>query len=430
MISNTNGYIKWTKTNCNEYSIENLTDYEAVLTVTSDTNTFTSEITIEANDSAELVVPSDGIYKICADGYSTEITVNDTQVPIETESYIAVYSFVDTSPSAFVQHADSDGSVVYDEGTHGAADTSSPTNFNTQMSTYYGATGYELIPAGATPTVFTWLPVDATNWRVVYKVSINFLTPSAFNYIRIRSAVDGSTFDYEPVLYRTHTFAGYTAGFNYLTNFVIGTISSDNLLSAPTAPFNERYDLSSAADVSQFKLHAETYLDNNSTTGYFYEDGSDYTFAILNSANNITEFSYSDLTIVNTDIQWCDYLYELCALHDCIIKKLNDYLCTDCDPCEKTCDQDILQAQNKAKSDLYYVSTLFFHGLVPLITADRLNYMGDLVIDDDRIDCSMKIKELYEKLVDFVTRCGECEDDCEDCNCNCIQNTTSKCNNC
>jgi hypothetical protein len=428
MISNTNGLIKWEKTGCNKYTVTNLTTSSVDVEITGETNTFTKTFTIEFAGAAEFEVPSDGVYKICVDGENTTVVVNATETPTETNSYITVYSFVDTGPTAFVLHNDSDGAPVYNESVDGVADTSNPANFTSSLSSYYGATGAELVAPTVVPTNFPWLGADPTNWRVIISVSPAFFTPSGFNYIRVRSAIDGSTTDVTPVLYRTSTFSAYTGTNNWLTNFVIGSISTTNLLALPTSPFLPRYDLSDPVQVDQFKTHAEAYFTFNGDTVYFYQDGSDYTFAILNDTQDVTEFSYSDLTVTTTPIEWCDYLYELCALHTCIISKLRDMLCNECDPC-KPCDEETTNKSKKAREDLLYINTLFFNGLVPLITEDRLNYMGDLVIDETRIECTMRIKELFEKLTDFAKRCGECEE-CEDCDCDCIPNTTTKCNNC
>ncbi len=428
MISNTNGLIKWTKLGCNKYSIQNLTTTPVEVTITGETNTFTQDLTVEVDSSAEFEVPSDGVYKICVDGFNTTVVLNGTETPVETNSFIIVYSFVDTGPSEFVRHANSDGVDIYNESTDGASTTASPTIFSNKMDIYYGAGNWELIAAGAVPIIYPWLGVDSTNWRVVANAPPpNFYTPSVFNAFTIRSAIDGSTFGYMPQVYTTHTFAGYTGSNSWLTNFTVGTISATNLLALPTPPFQMRYDLTDPVEVDQFRVHAEAYLSFNGTTGYFYQDGSDYTFAILDATNDITTFSYSDLTVTNTPIVWCDYLYELCALHTCILAKLRDLLCNECDPC-KPCDEELNNKARKAREDLLYLNTLFFNGLVPLITEDRLNYMGDLVIDETRIECTMRIIELFEKLTDFAKRCGECEE-CEP-DCDCEPNTITKCNNC
>jgi len=429
MISNTNGLIKWTKKGCNEYSIQNLTTTPVDVTITGETNTFTQDLTVEVDSSAEFKIPSDGVYKICVDGFNTTVVLNGTETPAETNSFIVVYSFVDTGPSEFVRHTSSDGGTVYyDEGTHGVATTASPANFSNRMDVVYGAGNWELIAAGAVPTVYTWLGVDVANWRVVANViPLDFYTPSSFNALKIRAAGTAIETDYLPEVYTTHTFAGYTGSNSWLTNFTVGTISATNLLALPTSPFQMRYDLTDPVEVDQFRVHAEAYLSFNATTGYFFQNGSDYTFAILDDTNDITVFSYSDLTVTNTPIVWCDYLYELCALHTCILAKLRDLLCNECDPC-KPCDEELNNKARKAREDLLYLSTLFFHGLVPLITEDRLNYMGDLVIDETRIECTMRIIELFTKLTDFAKRCGECEE-CEP-DCDCEPNTITKCNNC
>lgn len=425
MISNTNGLIKWTKTGCNEYSIQNLTTTPVEVTITGETNTFTQDLTVEVDSSAEFEIPSDGVYKICVDGFNTTVVLNGTETPVETNSFIAVYSFVDTGPSEFVEHLWGGPQIIYNEAM-GVSSTVSLANFNTALGqpAAYQIGNYEVVAAGAVPVIFPAFGVDTVNWRLIGKYPFLFEINGT---LTMRSAVDGSLTVYTPQIYTTHTFAGYTGTNSWLTNFTVGTISATNLLALPTSPFLMRYDLTDPVQVDQFRVHAEAYLSFNATTGYFYQDGSDYTFAILDATNDITTFSYSDLTVTNTPIVWCDYLYELCALHTCILAKLRDLLCNECDPC-KPCDEELNNKARKAREDLLYLSTLFFHGLVPLITEDRLNYMGDLVIDETRIECTMRIIELFEKLADFAKRCGECEE-CEP-DCDCEPNTITKCNNC
>ena len=109
MISNTNGLINWTKTGCNKYSIENLTTTPVDVTITGETNDFTYELTVEVDSTAEFEIPSDGVYKICVDGFNTTVVLNGTETPAETNSSIVVYSFADTGPSEFVRHTSSDG---------------------------------------------------------------------------------------------------------------------------------------------------------------------------------------------------------------------------------------------------------------------------------------------------------------------------------
>ena len=437
-ISNSNEKIKWTKTGCNKYSVENLTDLSVDVTIVGETNTYSLSVTIPANSNTTFEVPSDGVYKVCVDGYNEVVTINNTVTPAETNSYILVYSFVDDSPTSFVLHKKSTGTTVYDETAHGASTTASLTNLNTRLGHAvdgYNTGNYEVVAAGATPTAFPQFGVDATNWRIFI---INpAYTPSATNYFRVKNP-SGTTRDIEPTVYKTHGFANYTGSNKYLTSLVIGTISTTDLLAGPTAPFQSRYNLQGNADLALFQSHLASYLAPYGINAIVFNDDlsfdaatdgiADFVFAIEGTTTEITSIVYSDLTIVTNRIMWCDYIYELCALHTCILKKLRDLLCSECDPCKNNCDQDVITKAKKAKDDVLYLSTLFFHGLIPLITQDRLSYMGDLIIDRTRIECSMRIKELYEKLVAYAKRCGECEE-C-DADCDCDPSTTTPCNNC
>ena len=440
MISNTNGLIKWTKTECNKYSVENLTSSSVDVTISGETNTYSLSTTIPGNSSTTFEVPSDGVYKVCVDGLDEVITVNSTVTPAETNSYILVYSFVDDSPTSFILHAKSDGAVVYNASTHGASTTASPAALNTRLGHAvdgYGTGNYEIVAAGATPTLFPAFGVDAANWRIfIISPPPTFNPSSSTNYFRVENP-SGTPRDINPTIYKTHGFANYTGANQYLTSFTIGTISTTDLLAGPTAPFQSRYDLQGNAELPLFQSHLATYLATYGINGIVFNDDlsfdaatdgvADFVFAIEGDDRDIS-IVYSSLTIRTNIIKWCDYIYELCSLHTCILKKLRDLLCAECDPCKNNCDQDVINKAKKAKDDVLYLSTLFFHGLIPLITEDRLSYMGDLVIDQNRIECSMRIKELYEKLVAYAKRCGECEE-C-DADCDCDPSTTTPCNNC
>jgi hypothetical protein len=431
-ISNSNEKIKWTKTGCNKYSVENLTDLSVDVTIVGETNTYSLSVTIPANSSTTFEVPSDGVYKVCVDGYDEVVTINSTIIPAEANSFILVYSFVADTPSTkFLLHTKSDGAAVYS----GTDTTLSFATLTSNLTSAYGAGNFEVVAAGATPVAFPQFGVDATNWRIFIINPAYFASTANFFRIEDQSAV---VTDLQPTVYKTHGFANYTGSNQYLTSLVIGTISSTDLLAGPTAPFQSRYNLQGNADLALFQSHLAAYLAPYGINMIVFNDDlsfdaavdgiADFVFAVEGETTDVTSIVYSDLTVVTNRIMWCDYIYELCALHTCILKKLRDLLCAECDPCKNNCDQDVITKAKKAKDDVLYLSTLFFHGLIPLITQDRLSYMGDLIIDRTRIECSMRIKELYEKLVSYAKRCGECEE-CED-DCDCDPNTTTPCNNC
>lgn len=441
MISNTNGQIKWTKDDCNNYSIENLTEYDADVTITSHTSTYVKELTISPNESTSLELPSDGVYKVSVDGQDEDVTINSTSTPTLYESFVLVYQFdIDPLGDIDFRQLKINNTAFYSSPPDLPSDTGNPTNFINTVTGFVPADPYriEFILPNTASTLYPFLP-QSTGFQVAVRTSTYDQT-ATFNELQIQTPSAGLQTLTVANYYQCIHFADYPVGEMFLTSLVIGSISTTDLLALPTNPFKNRYDLSLAADVTQLNTDFSNYLSITSNVGYVNNtslafDGdtsgtADLVFAVLNGNEEVTSISYSDLTITLTPIEWHDYLYELCALHKCIISKLNDYLCSDCDPCAKTCDQDETAKQKKAKEDLHYISTLFFNGLVPLITSDRLNYMGDLVIDESRVACTMKIIELYDKLVDFVNRCGECEDECEDCGCGCNETNTSNCNNC
>jgi hypothetical protein len=194
-----------------------------------------------------------------------------------------------------------------------------------------------------------------------------------------------------------------------------------NLLEEPTPPFQVRYDLDKLpSEEPLFQAHLEQYIIAQGHT--IVESGNPVIYQRKSCETECINFSsmeFCNLQIVDgCEIEWCDFLYELCDLHACIVKKVKDMMCMDCDPC-KECDNEAESKAKKAKEHLYHLSALFFFSLVPLIAKDRLEYLGDLTIDDSRLSNVMKIKDIFTKLVDFTDRCGECITMEEDTDCGC-----------
>ena len=130
MISNTNGQIKWTKDDCNNYSIENLTEYDAEVTITSQTSTYVQELTISPNESTSLELPSDGVYKVSVDGQDEDVTINSTTSPTLYESFVLVYQFpVDPLGDIDFRQLKINNTTFYSAPPDLPSDTANPTNF-------------------------------------------------------------------------------------------------------------------------------------------------------------------------------------------------------------------------------------------------------------------------------------------------------------
>jgi len=431
MIQNTNGQISWKKLNCNEYSVTNHTEKTVMVEITSETNEYTASLEVEPDVTAEFELPCDGVFKICIEGETETIVVNTSEDVLAVETVLSVYTFTGVEPIEF-ELLTFNGNVIYDKFLDGPSNTDTfPTvpnqqNFLATLVATLGSGNFHLVGPGGTPiAAFLPLGVDAVNWRLI----LQHPTQQG-NLLRIKDNT-GFISEISPSFYCRYDLANYTGSNAWVTSLLIEGV---DVLATPSTPFRTRYDQTNGADVSAFTSHLATYLTDLGFPPLI--TSFPWNIIILDDdlcCPDVEQITYADITILCDPIVWCDYLYELCSLYTCILAKLRDYMCGECDPCKTDCSNVDIAKANKAKEDLMYINALFTHGLVPLITKDRLNYMGDLVIDESRVECTMKLKEIYEKLVDFVTRCGECEEcDCAeaDCGCGCCEPSTTNCNNC
>lgn len=428
MVSNTNSQITWRKINCNQYSVENHTTETVTVTITGETNDFELTLEIESRVDATFDIPSDGVYKICVEGCDEEVIINTSEDVDSVRTILTVLSFNGDTPIP-IELVSFNGNVIYDQFIHGASDTTNQANLIAALNTALGAGNHELVPPGVIPTAqFAPIGPDPDNWRLIMSHPTE-----VGDFIQTNGTPLGRTRWEDPEFFCRFQIANYTGSNNWLISLRIEGV---NVMEAPLSPFWTRYDMTNGDSRAAFNSHIAQYMYNTYGFGLAIED-SPFVIIIPDQelcCPDIEGVTYADLTINLTPVVWCDYLYELCAIYTCIISKLRDLVCSDCDPCKNDCSEELNLKKKKARQDLMYINALFMHALVPLITEDRLKYMGDLTIDESRVECSMKIKDLYEKLVDFTKRCGECDDcDCEDCDCGCgccEPNTPTKCNNC
>lgn len=67
LIYNSNENIKWEKTACNNYTITNLSVYSPQdVTITDLTGTYTESFSLDPSASNSIILPGDGVYKICS----------------------------------------------------------------------------------------------------------------------------------------------------------------------------------------------------------------------------------------------------------------------------------------------------------------------------------------------------------------------------
>jgi len=430
MISNTNEYIEWKKDNCNKYRIKNKTEDPATIKVTSDTNDYEKTLVLEAGIETTFEVPSDGIYKVCAEGQKPDVyTLLSSGSDLTTNDIFTVFEFAGTTPIDF-KRVYLGTNKIYDSEVDGTFDTGTPvigsnleTALNAQVASLVAFDEWELVSPSSTPTItnFSSTLDTSANWRLILRsrrtIGGQFLKGGEAIYSHAGISYDVSASERCFVSFVILTFPD--PSFVYIDQLLYtNPTTSLDVLSAPTTPFQKRYN--QGTELTLFQEHVTSFLTTqgftviDNTEPFFYEATFCEDIDMLFTSIRFADFSIEE----GSDISWCDFIYELCDLHACIVKKANAVYCLDCDPCQDCSNKDTTDAK-KAKEDLYHISSLFFFGLIPLITQDRLNYLGDLVIDETRIDNTMKIKDIYKKLSDFVKRCGECEDDADDKDCGC-----------
>jgi len=81
LISNENYAIRWDKTDCNQYTITNLSSvYNANVVVTDETGTYTETFNLVPDGSNTIVLPGDGVFKLCA--YAFDIPLNPEELEV------------------------------------------------------------------------------------------------------------------------------------------------------------------------------------------------------------------------------------------------------------------------------------------------------------------------------------------------------------
>jgi hypothetical protein len=102
----------------------------------------------------------------------------------------------------------------------------------------------------------------------------------------------------------------------------------------------------------------------------------------------------------------CFILYELCSLQRCYLNLLDYLMCHEQDPC---CDPCNVEEQMKLQKYRFELDKLngFMLQLFGYLHADKIDFpMGFGEINADRELYLAKIKDLFEKIQEVVTRCG------------------------
>jgi hypothetical protein len=241
-----------------------------------------------------------------------------------------------------------------------------------------------------------WVPVDPEDYQLVFLS----LAGESIAQVITQQDIDEYPVFHQPDVDCLYTIQGINADLPWLLSIIIdGT-------ELVTDPIDQSTDEGKAAIAA---LIAE-YLALNG--GGYVDFGSDF-FVAENCFNSFT-MTFGDLV---PSTQQCDYIYEFCDTYACISRLVNQWLCLN--PCPKPCGTSNSEEQlhyQEARKRAVELSTLFFHALMPLVATDRLWYLGNWDISENRLCNINNIIDLFKKLRDYVKQCGfDCCDPCKDC---------------
>ena len=411
LIYNSNENIKWEKTACNNYTITNLSVYSPQdVTITDLTGTYTESFSLDPSASNSIILPGDGVYKIC----STQLL----SVPSDTYTVDSVQyttSVVNLGP--MLQGIDPLGSditrvlsvttniagLVYESPTIGGTDPENTfqTNITPLVTVLQSVPNVidAIVLAPNDSSLAPIFPADPVNYQLIY------ITSNGDSITNVNVQVLGLGPDVlTPEVSCIQYFDTYNTGEG--TWIYELYVLTTNILDRP-------YNLSDAVDQQAFLDYVQSWLDDNG--GGFIANGPRDNYQIYGACFDLGNISFA--TLIPGE-QVCDYIYEFCALYACITTLMRRWLCMD--PCTPTaaCDDKSLSYED-ARRRAIEMSTLFFHALMPVVAQDRIWYFGNWDVTDSRTTNINTIVDLFQKLKDYTSKCGfgcYC-DDCVSSNC-------------
>jgi hypothetical protein len=398
LIYNTNEYLRWDKTECDKYTITNISNYNVNVIVTDVTGTWTETFELEVDGSNTVVVPGDGVFSLCA--ARLDVPSNVEEVPT-TNGFLSVIEFGITQSEVLQTATFYNGSsYVTIDPTDGDFSNipSSCAAFISGLQTYVNANGggnvYVVGPGQDIPGV---VPA-ANSYRIVVKANSVWL----------------SSIDYdnggEPITNDSDLFCNYEYIFTEANQYIFSLSIKGN-----DVPITGDYwDMSTEAGAQQAEDDINNFLGND---GYAVATVLGLSIYYTNPSPEVacTDVILEAGTLVIGEYQ-CDYIYEFCDMYACLSRLVTTWLCNE--PCKDiSCSPDelsIAEARNRAIE----MSTLFFHALMPLVSQDRIWYFGNWDITESRTCNINNIKDLFTKLRDYTKHCGfNCEEQCKDNTC-------------
>lgn len=403
LISNENYAIRWDKTDCDQYTITNLSDqYNANVTITDETGTYTETFNLGPSGTNTIVLPGDGVFKLCA--YLFDIPINPEELQTVNGRLsivnIPIVTTVDLSLISASFYDTSYFTLTPTSGTFLSPPTSYQ-NFIDGLQLYVTANGGGTVtmlePGDSLPNV----PADPLAYQLV--VQANDLWLASINCSYPPGLLE-NTFDANLYCIYEYTLIENKP---YISSLVVNNVE--------IVPTETVFDLSTTTGAASAQTIINTAL---STNGYSVCGVLSLAIYYTNPSpeTNCTAVEVTAVELGPGQTE-CDYIYEFCDLYACLSRLMNRWLCQD--PCADKCTA-AGESYEEARKKAVELSTMFFHALMPLVTTDRLWYLGNWNISDQRLCNVNNILELYKKMRDYVKNCGfdcgcGCPDNCSDC---------------
>ena len=396
ILKNENDYLRWEKHSCHKYRLINKT---------SPFGGYTLEVSVyRVDDQEEYPILTglrlkplevydldikfrestnfggDGVYRLCA--------VPILEAPFNTQVFpsvtfrLSIFTLpIVASTDGFVEMFDTTGSIIYNS-LNGAANFSSPPTSYSNFTYALGAWGIgnvvEVIPPNGVTLTGLNVPV-INNYQIV--VISPIVGPHASS---LTLSVGGVPIVINPVNECIWAIPAEQLGATHVTAF---NVDGGNIL-------GRAYNLATEDGLFVTDLLAALNTNGNVAT----IEGSANPFIRTRPCRNINSITYGQTQELPKETI-CDNFYELCDTLACFQNLLRASLCRN------KCCQGCMN-NTKEEELLNTLADLLHSGLLPLIQADRLSYMGDFGYTEQRIQRTMTIAEYFRKLRTMLFKCG------------------------
>lgn len=413
LIYNNNNYVRWDKDECDTYTITSIIEYSDVTVTVEDMTPsdplepWTQSFTLAPNGTAQVILPGDGVFKICAvavealpNNLCTMTTNNFVQ------STINIGQLNDGTDSQLWMVQMLNGGVIYQSLNYGGTDPvahfgTPPASYQpaiTTIQTWLAGTGLvEIVPPGVAPTITPWdTTIDAQDYRLI----ILHPTDSVDIVVTAQTELIRPVFHYPDVDCVTY-WTGNGCARDWITSIVF---NGEEILDRP-------YDQTNPDDVILVENKVREWLSANGG-GRVVNDPQAGLLVVFDTCLQSATVTLGDMV---PSVEECDYIYEFCDMYACLTKLMRNWLCLD--PCatQSKCSNETLSYE-EARRRAVEMSTMFFHALMPLVSHDRLWHLGNWDVSNDRTCHINNILELYKKLREYANSCGwNCDCKCKPC---------------